>query len=494
MCLAIVLAALTQGVLMEEKSFVFDFTKETSNRINVDLPLQADLSKADAVSWEMKTDGLDGVMSLAMFFKSGPGWYSFGRLPELETDWDRLTVPCRDFSQQMNPSGLDKIDGFRIYVEIYPHARRRPITVTLRGLGTAALPPTAKARTFEQDNPAALAYMKKCRGKAGERRLAWCHSAFGMGQGKTWDETAAYVRRNGFTDLIVNLSWSGLAYYDSKVLPVYSERSSRGDQLKLALAACRKQGLKLHAWHVCYQFPEWTKDPAVQALKDKVVAENRSFQIEHEGRMTTWMCPSDRRNQRHIARAMVELAELGVDGIHFDYIRHRDSQNCCCPNCQTRFREKYGEDRSRWEDFRQSHIDTVVRAVARKVREEHPEIEISAAVQAHWWAMAQNWPRWCNEGWVDFVCPMDYTHVDYLFRTQIRSQRGELKSGCKAKIYPGIGLTSSFNWPQDGRDAERLAKKIEIVREEGFEGFTVFNLVPRFTRLMPLMRESILRP
>ena len=38
-----------------------------------------------------------------------------------------------------------------------------------------------------------------------------------------------------------------------------------------------------------------------------------------------------------VTDAMCELARMGVDGIHFDYIRYPDSGHCFCSGCRARF-------------------------------------------------------------------------------------------------------------------------------------------------------------
>ena len=66
--------------------------------------------------------------------------------------------------------------------------------------------------------------------------------------------------------------------------------------------------------------------------------------------------------------------------------------------------------------------------------------------------------------------------------------RSQLKRAGKVPLYPGIGLSC---WPNDGRDAERLARQIEAARALGLKGFTVFNFDHRAEQVLPLMRLGV---
>ena len=93
--------------------------------------------------------------------------------------------------------------------------------------------------------------------------------------------------------------------------------------------------------------------------------------------------------------------------------------------------------------------------------------------------VGQDWPEWCRNGWLDFVCPMDYTKSVDLFAGMVRRQ---IQAAGKVKVYPGMGLSC---WPDDGEDVRRLGEQIEAVRKLGCEGFTVFALGLRSAAAFP---------
>ena len=146
------------------------------------------------------------------------------------------------------------------------------------------------------------------------------------------------------------------------------------------------------------------------------------------------------------------------------------------------------EVRRRWLDFRRSNITAVVRSVAEQARKIRPGVEISAAVFRNWPSdrdtIGQDWKLWCDEGWLDFVCPMDYISSNALFRNTVENQKawaGEVP------LYPGIGLSV---W-KDPRDAVKIARQIEIVRELGLGGFTVFNYDANAEAVLPYLRLGV---
>ena len=357
----------------------------------------------------------------------------------------------------------------------------------------------AREKAKEERRLAIRAWLADCPSKTGEHRAFWCHSARGLGGDHNWDSSIRFLKGTGFNAILANHCWGGVAFYDSKVVPVAPEVATRGDALKDCLAACRKYGVKCHVWKVCWNMGSYTS----QAFADRMAATNR-VQVASNGTVKgRWLCPSNPDNQQLEIDAMCELARKGVDGIHFDYIRYPDLNHCFCTGCRTRFEAFVGGPvtnwpaqvradealKAKWAEFRASNITKVVKAVAERVRAESPGVQISAAVfktpATDADTIGQDWPRWCREGWLDFVCPMDYIDSAAMFRSQVRMQKEAVG---KVKLYPGIGLSC---WTNDGEDAVRLAKQIQAVRDLGLGGFTVFNFDRRAEAVLPLMRLGV---
>ena len=347
-----------------------------------------------------------------------------------------------------------------------------------------------------------LATLRAMPSRSGERRLIWCHSAWGLGGTNDWDSTVGFIKRNGFTDLVVNLAWGGYAYYPSKVLP--QAEAARGDALELCRAACRKYGVKMHVWKVCWKMGRAVSPEFVKAARDAGRVQ-RTRDREYDD---LWNCPSDPFSQKLEIDAMTELAlEKKVDGIHFDYIRYPESSCCFCEGCRKRFEAQLGRPvadwprdtksdaavSAAWKAFRCANISRVVKAVHDRVRAAHSGVEISAAVfrdpERDPETVAQEWVRWCAEGWLDFVCPMNYMKSPSRYAKRIALQKETLgQTGSKAKFYPGMAIMCShFEKPIAPLV---VAQEIAAVRAEGLDGFTLFSLSRSAESVLPVLREG----
>lgn len=326
------------------------------------------------------------------------------------------------------------------------------------------------------------AYCLAQRPLPGEHRAFWCHSAFGV-NGMTWDQAIKLLADNGFTAILPNMLWGGVAFYKSDVLPTSKTVEEKGDQIRLCLAACKKYGIECHVWKVNYNMG-WATEKEYMAQMKEQGRTQVNYDLSPADR---WLCPSHPANQKLEIDSMLEVArKYDVDGIHFDYIRYPGSEGCFCNGCRTRFQEAIGrtvadwpsdtrndpDTRNAWLDFRRRQITTVVAEVARQARQIRPGVEISAAVFRNWPSdrdsIGQDWKIWCDRGYLDFVCPMDYTASNGAFERMVRPQ---LPWAGKVPCYPGIGLSV---WP-DQTDICKLIEQIGITRRLKTGGFTIFN-------------------
>ena len=219
-----------------------------------------------------------------------------------------------------------------------------------------------------------------------------------------------------------------------------------------------------------------------------------------------WLCPSHPANQQLEIDAMVEVAtKYDVDGVHFDYIRYPHREACFCEGCRNRFEEAIGakvanwpqdvrndpELAQQWFDFRREQITRVVKTVSERVRKLKPEVEISAAVFRNWPQdrdkIGQDWKLWCEKGYLDFVCPMDYLPDSVQFEKVVEQQ---LDWTGNVPCYPGIGLSC---WP-DPTDICKLIEQIAITQRLKTGGFTIFNYgVAQAREVVPLCGLGITR-
>jgi uncharacterized lipoprotein YddW (UPF0748 family) len=390
--------------------------------------------------------------------------------------------------------GEMRVGGFTDRAELEAWLAERLPGATFEGEVTASLAAArqaeAQARALLEDKQYAevlavaatmgealtAAYIVAHAPRDGEFRAVWNHS--GTGDCGSWDEAMARLSAAGFNAVVPNMWWGGVAHYDSDLLPHSKTFDERGDQIAQAVAAGKKYGIEVHPWKV-----NWNLSTAPDEFVERMRREGR-LQADHTGAELKWLCPSHPDNFRLEVDTMVEVArKYDVDGVHFDYIRYPHGNSCYCGGCRERFEaaagvtvENWPEDcysgklRDQYRQWRCDNITAVVRATAEEVRRIKPHVKISAAVFGSYPAtrdsIGQDWVLWCREGWLDFVCPMDYTRSDSYFRQLVTSQVGYV--GGTVPLYTGIG---EWRIPHD-----QAIGQVEISRGLGADGFILFNM------------------
>jgi len=316
------------------------------------------------------------------------------------------------------------------------------------------------------------------RGVPNEFRGIWCHDAAGVA-GMNWNEIAKIVKDNGFNALFANMLWPGCAYYPSSIVPGPPPTNPRqGDLLKKCLKACRKNGLELHLWKVC-----WNLSQASPAYIAKMKAAGR-LQKKADGSTVNWLCPSDPRNRKLELNAVVEAARnYKISGIHYDYIRYPNSESCYCDGCRRRFETAAkikiknwpkdvisGRYKNSFQKWRQDRITLFVAESSRAIKAVRKDLKFSVAVYGSWPScrdsIGQDWVGWSK--YVDFICPMNYVTDDAeapkLLLKQLIAIRG------KAPIYPGLGPSAKDLPP------EQVVHQVDLIRKAGAKGFILFDL------------------
>jgi len=537
-----------------------NFAGTKIERASWDRKVKLDLAANRGVQFKVLCRDASPVSHFSIYLQSGEGWYHATFFPESSAGWNTIEINKTEMTSEGKPAGWSQIKTVRISAwrwkdistEFYlsdlreadplPPATPRGLAETaISGVGQfasftafqdatnqitglkgqdarvakalasanalrdAALKLLAQEKFPEATRQAAAAHEQLlaafCLAQKplpGEFRAFWCHSAFGV-QGIDWDEAIRRLAENGFTAILPNMLWGGVAFYESKVLPVAPQVASRGDQIRQCLAACRKYGVQMHVWKV-----DWNLGSA--APKDFVAKMRQAgrLQVSSQGKEEPWLCPSDPENQQLEIAAMIEVVRnYDVDGIHFDYIRYPDNDHCFCAGCKERFQRASGATltnwpggvrpdaplRQHWLDWRRGNITTVVRAVSEQARAIKPRIKVSAAVFQNWAAdrdgVGQDWKLWCDKGYLDFVCPMDYTPSNRRFETLVTRQ---LEWAGRTPCYPGIGVSASSS----RFGADRVIEQINIARRHQTHGFVIFNYgVKESNDLLPMLGMGI---
>lgn len=370
-------------------------------------------------------------------------------------------------------------------------------------LNTSAFAAARAARAKDEREAAAAAAEFPAFMRAGgdeEMRVIGCHTAYGpefienMSEWEDWDANCRRLKTVGFNALSVNVARGGIAFYNSKVLPVSPDVAKKGDAVEQIKAACAKHGMKFIAWKVCFRSRAGMQTPTFR----KWLEEGRGA-VSFGGRKSEdWLCPTRPENRALEIEALVELAKRRPWAISLDYIRFHGSDWCACDCCRESFERFAGTKVEDWpksimrgkplngkfEEFRRDSITTLVREVARRVRAEAPGVKIRASVYRHPHGnaitVAQDWESWCREGLLDVVGPMNgsVSSVEQLREVLAEQTSAAGKIPVMPTYYPSL-------WEPD-KNARELMEFIRAGREAGVKGFGVFRFDGRLVEMLSL--------
>ena len=315
-----------------------------------------------------------------------------------------------------------------------------------------------------------------------EGRAVWNHSGLGAYPGD-WNRSAKELAAAGVNMILPNMAWAGVAHYPSQLLPQSKTYTQYGDQIAQCVEAAHKHGLEVHVWKIT-----WNLEGAPKAFVEKMRAAGRT-QVSATGQALNWLCPSHPKNVLlELESALEIVANYDVDGIHLDYIRYPGSHACYCEGCRKRFvlatrlqidewpaavLPKTGTYNEKYTEWRSQQITRLVRLLHKRLREADPNIKLSAAVFG-WYpgcitTIGQDWIAWAKAGYLDFVCPMNYTE-DVVYFTELLATQLTLRPK-NVSMYPGIGATASNSL----LTPDAVVEQVYHTRKLGASGWTIFD-------------------
>lgn len=304
--------------------------------------------------------------------------------------------------------------------------------------------------------------------------------------------------------LFVQVRGRGDAFYHSATEPPGGELEfpiEEFDPLEYVLILARRWGISVHAWlnvyyvwsnptaappsgHVFHEHPEWfLADPGGTRMSERTVK-----WWQQDGIEGYYLAPGSRQVRAHFASIVQELvAGYGVDGIHLDYVRYPGRVYGFDPSGRTDFALRWGVDPvmlgpqrdelvreigadavsamdSIYTEWRVASVDSLVLAV----RDIIGDLPLSAAVtpdpQAARYHKGQDWARWTQRRWMDFVVPMAYNYRPAEARNRIRAMHNTIGHD---RVLVGLAL-------HDGRSLF-LPQTITELREEQTIGYSIFS-------------------
>jgi uncharacterized lipoprotein YddW (UPF0748 family) len=274
-----------------------------------------------------------------------------------------------------------------------------------------------------------------------------------------------------------------------------------GDPLAVWVAEAHKRGMKLHAWFqtfyagskvlhppgpVLSRYPFWANKQRVAIKATQPTASN--LEIGHY-----FLDPANPDVRQFLWTLLGEIASrYQVDGVQLDYIRYAaslppnrlryaDTTWGYTPQARASFTAYTGIDPATltpespqwplWNEWKAEQVTTFVETAAQQLRRLRPDIELSVAIfpkrEESLVRKHQDWTRWAQAGWLDFVTPMTLTSATKVIETDARE--AVAKTEGRAPIMAGV-----FG-PFNQNTAETLLEQLQAARRAGVAGVVLFD-------------------
>jgi uncharacterized lipoprotein YddW (UPF0748 family) len=312
-----------------------------------------------------------------------------------------------------------------------------------------------------------------------------------------WDKMADDLSRNGFHGVMPYMVTGGIAHYNSIYLPHSDVYDLYGDHIAACVNACKPRGVQTHVRKL-----NWILLYTPQSFIDDMRAQNRT-QVDVDGIPVDWLCPSHPLNYELEMNVMLEVVDnYDIDGIHYDFIRYPDEKCCYCDGCLERFQDDTGIPVKDWpvdcysgihkdayREWRRVQITRLVRDMRTAVNQRSKKIKISAAVFSSYPAcrtsVAQDWVSWIENGYLDFVCPMDYTNSNSNFRSLVETQMNYVAG--QVPLYPGVGVASGSS----ALTPDQVIAQLLIARRLNTKGYALFSYSKYLSEsILPILHKG----
>ena len=304
-----------------------------------------------------------------------------------------------------------------------------------------------------------------------------------------WETATRALQRAGFNTMYVNFASAGAALYPgSQVLPSVTVKTT-GDPVARGIELAHRRGLAVQAkMVVMFAFRSPTEFQHKLLKSDRVMRGGDGQPLLQGG--SYWVCPSQPANRDAALGEVTEmLRRYPVDGVQFDYMRYFEEPGCFCKHCREEFEHTlgkpvqhwpadvlHGELTKRFNDWRQTVITDWVRQLSATVRQARPGLKVTAAVfpslERAREEKAQDWKLWLERGYVDAICPMNYTTDARDFAERCR---GVLKFAPRDRVVMGLA-----EWKFQKLDD--LSRQVDVCRQLGLAGFALFSYDDAATR------------
>ncbi|MDF2698481.1 MAG: hypothetical protein K0Q49_37 [Haloplasmataceae bacterium] len=291
------------------------------------------------------------------------------------------------------------------------------------------------------------------------------------------NKTIEEFKSAGINQIYIETLWWGYSIGTSEYMG-YHPRVKTGnygdykDYLTAFIDIAHKNGIEVHAWTETF-FPSSDVKIYPQWLKDHPAWVNTTFNGGYiqTGKGTeegfVFTDPANEEVRDFMTNVYKELVEdFDLDGIQFDYIRYpaenslehssgytavamekfkAENNISSSSDLKTLLTQEKSQGKNelytKWTEFRADQVTLFVEQAVNAMREVDPDIKISIAVGPdHINAkkeLMQDWKNWVENGWIDIIAPMAYTH-DIEFVKTVVKEMNELSNDLTYN-YTGIG-------------------------------------------------------
>ena len=322
--------------------------------------------------------------------------------------------------------------------------------------------------------------------------------------GTDWEQIMTELEAANFNAIFPLMCSPAAAAYPSEYVP----QITNTDELNACIEAAHRHGIEVHPWKA-----NWQLMPTNEERQKQYSDEGRFIlSVEQAGGAEEtsswkwsmrWLDPSDERNRELEYNQMTEMVEkFGVDGIHFDFMRYPEPGYCYCDRCREAFQKWAGVTVGTWpddcwgsgkhvsafRDWRRHLLTSLVKRISERIHEIRPEARVSLAARASlsgsFEGDAQDWVTWAKEGYLDFLCPMDYTDTVESLRAKLEPQMKAIDG--RIPVYAGIGVS-----PTRSSTPVNLSQQITEARRLGADGFLLFSLTGFSRDMLPVIALGV---
>ncbi len=317
-------------------------------------------------------------------------------------------------------------------------------------------------------------------------------------------------KKTGINEIYLQLYQSGNAYYNSKIADKSKYeaivKQAGLDTVEFLLRVAKKHNIKVFAWLNLLSLGKNDKAEILKRFGTSVLTrdqylrfsnnrDNKELDNYYLRENHIFLEPGDLRVQDYLISIVNEIITNYplFSGVHLDYIRYP----AIVPNVPgsrfnkfgltygygqnnlERFKRETGIDPQNnlgeegsllWDNWKRKQVYNLVKSISENAKLKSPSLFISCAVipglERAYLSAFQDWPRWLQDGIVDYVVLMNYTRDEQFFK---EITKYALSQRAKGKVFIGIGAFLFKDNPDGFREQYREVLKL------GVDGVVIFS-------------------